>query len=259
MTRRKGRAARRPIGLATLGMLTALLAAVATLPVAAQTSDQVTERVSVASNGGQGDGISVDAAISADGRYVAFDSTASNLVGGDTNGAIDVFVRDRVSGTTERVSLASNEAQGNGHSGDPDISADGRYVAFGSSAPNLVVNDFNGEGDVFVRDRSRGATERVSVAPDGTSGNDYSFPGVISADGRYVAFWSIASNLVPGDTNGAGDVFVRDRVTGTTELVSVAKGTQGNGASYGPAISAGGRYVGFESDASNLVEGDTNA
>ena len=143
------------------------------------------------------------ASISADGRYVAFISDASNLVPGDTNGVTDIFVYDRQTGTIERVSVAADGTQGNGGSCQPSISADGRYVAFSSYASNLVPGDTNGISDVFVYDRQTDTIERVSVAADGTQGNSYSWqPASISADGRYVAFSSFASNLVPGDTNG---------------------------------------------------------
>jgi archaellum component FlaF (FlaF/FlaG flagellin family) len=136
-------------------------------------------------------------------------------VPGDTNGTWDVFVHDRVTGQTTRVSVASDGTQGNGHSGSPSISADGRYVAFSSSASNLVPGDTNGRGDVFVHDRLTGQTTRVSVASDGTQGNGDSWWPSISADGRYVAFASEASNLVPGDTNGTWDVFVAAAVEPT--------------------------------------------
>src|SRR5262249_43541255 len=126
--------------------------------------------------------------ISADGRYVAFDSQASNLVKGDTNGAIDVFVCDRLTGTTARVSVASNGAQGNGDSTHPSISADGSRVAFGSFADNLVQPDTNFASDVFVHDRSTGATVRVSDAPDGSQGNNWSFSPKLDRDGHLVAF-----------------------------------------------------------------------
>src|SRR5207249_1268748 len=196
-------------------------------------------------------------ALSADGRFVAFGSDATNLVAGDTNGTTDVFVHDRQTGTTERVSVASGGGtQGNGKSGGffafPALSADGRFVAFQSDATNLVAGDTNGTTDVFVHDRQTATTERVSV-------NGFSAGPALSADGRFVAFHSTGSNLVAGDTNGATDVFVHDRQTGTTERVSGASdGTQGNDASAGPALSADGRLVAFHSSATNLVAGDAN-
>src|SRR5438445_496038 len=166
--------------------------------------------------------------------------------------------------TTVRVSVASDGTEGNDVSLGSALSADGRFVAFDSAATDLVAGDTNGVSDVFVHDRQTGTTERVSVASDGTQGNDASFYSALSADGRFVAFDSDATNLVAGDTNGTTDVFVHDRQTGTTERVSVASGggTQGNGKSGGffafPALSADGRFVAFQSDAPNLVAGDTN-
>jgi Tol biopolymer transport system component len=226
-----------------------------------------TERVSVDSTGNPGDGDSKDASISADGRFVAFRSDASNLVAGDTNAAADIFVRDRQTGTTQRVSVDSAGNQGNGDSKNAWISADGRFVAFRSFASNLVSGDTNGVPDIFVHDLQTGTTERVSVDASGHEANGASGeagPGIsdgpsISADGRFVAFRSSASNLVPGDGNGKDDIFVHDRQTGATERVSVdSAGNEGNGYSYGPSLSADGRFVAFRSNASNLVPGDTN-
>ena len=171
------------------------------------------------SAGGEANDESYSNSISADGRYVAFWSRASNLVPNDNNGLIDVFVHDRVTGATELVSLASDGTQGNNRSYDPVISADGRYVAFWSYASNFVAIDANGSNpDVFVHDRVAGTTELVSLASDGTQGNNDSWEPDISADGRYVAFWSLAANLIPGG-NALWDVYIRDRLTGTTESV----------------------------------------
>jgi Tol biopolymer transport system component len=218
-----------------------------------------TIRVSVRSDGSQANGLSFDPSISAGGRFVAFYSDASNLVAGDTNGTTDVFVRDRRTGTTSRVSVRSNGDQPNDGSFTPSISADGRYVAFQSDASNLVPGDTNGEADVFVHNRTTGTTSRVSVRSDGDQANGFSYGPSISSDGRYVAFHAFATNLVSGDTNGAGDVFVHDRTTGTTSRVSVgSNGEQVNGNSFYPSISADGRSVAFVSYASNLVPGDTN-
>jgi Tol biopolymer transport system component len=218
-----------------------------------------TRRVSVDSNGTQGNGSSSSPSISADGRYVAFDSEASNLVSGDANGTGDIFVYDTVANTTRRVSVATDGTQGNAYSDFPSISADGRYVAFSSQATNLVSGDTNGIDDIFVHDTITNTTRRISVATEGTQGNAYSYFPSISANGRYVAFYSKASNLVSGDTNGSLDIFVYDTVSNTTRRVSVdSNGTQGNGSSSSPSISADGRYVAFDSYASNLVSGDTN-
>ena len=143
-------------------------------------------RVSVSSAGVQGNSNSFISAISADGRYVAFTSYANNLVAGDTNGTEDVFVRDRVTGKTTRISVSSAGGQGNGYSNNSRISADGRYVAFSSDAENLVAGDTNGYDDVFVRDRVTGKTTLVSISSVGEHGNDLSRLGAISADGRYI-------------------------------------------------------------------------
>ena len=214
--------------------------------------------VSRALDGAQANSDSWAPSISADGRWVAYESYASNLVAGDTNGTGDVFVWDRVSGATERVSVASDGTQANGESYSPAMSADGRWVTYTSQASNLVAGDTNERPDVFVWDRVSGATERVSVASDGTQANGESYSPSISADGRWVAYESYASNLVAGDTNGTGDVFVWDRVSGVTQRVSVASdGTQANSFSRNPAISADGRWVTYDSSASNLVAGDT--
>jgi signal peptidase I len=223
-------------------------------------SPGTTEMVSVDSAGNQANGFSTWPAISADGRFVAFASDASNLVPGDSNGQGDIFVHDRQTGATERVSVDSAGGQADGSSSEPVISGDGRFVVFVCDASNLVPGDSNGQGDVFVHDRQTGATERVSVDSAGNQGDGGSGKPAISADGRFVAFESDASNLVPGDSNGQSDVFVHDRQTGATERVSVdSAGSQGDGGSGKPAISADGRFVAFESDAANLVLDDANS
>ena len=163
----------------------------------------LTERVSVNRAGEQGNDVAYGSALSADGRFVAFQSLAADLVPGDTNGTWDVFVRDRLAGATERISVSSASAQGNLSSVGPALSADGRFVAFQSLAANLVPGDTNATWDVFVRDRLAGTTERISVSGASEQGNNTSEYPAISADGRFVAFQSAASNLVPGDTNGA--------------------------------------------------------
>jgi Tol biopolymer transport system component len=222
-------------------------------------SAQVTVRVSVGPGGSQGNGVSGQAMISDDGRFVAFESVATNLVAGDTNGVSDAFVRDRVTGATDLVSVGLGGAPGNHLSELPTISGDGRFVAFASLASNLVAGDANNRFDVFVRDRVAGVTELVSVDSAGVQSNDDSFLASISADGRYVAFVSSAGDLVAGDTNGAFDVFVHDRVTGATERASVASnGAQADFDSDSCAISADGRFVVFSSSATNLVPGDMN-
>jgi Tol biopolymer transport system component len=222
-------------------------------------SAQTTERLSVSSGGTQGDSISTVPAITADGGFVAFQSRATNLAFGDTNDSQDIFVRDLQNGTTARVSVATGGAQGDGNSSFPSISADGRFVAFQSLATNLVVGDTNGISDVFVHDRLTGSTARVSVGPAGAQSDFNSQNASISADGRYVAFESDATNLVAGDTNFVQDVFVHDRLNGTTERVSVdAAGMEATQNSFSPSISSDGRYVSFTSAATTLVAGDTN-
>ncbi|OHD27621.1 MAG: hypothetical protein A2064_00010 [Spirochaetes bacterium GWB1_66_5] len=217
------------------------------------------ERVSVDSAGAQADDFSEIPTISADGRYVAFRSNATNLVAGDTNGTFDVFVHDRQSGTTERVSVDSSENQVGGMSGFVSLSADGRYVAFESFATTLVMGDGNGSQDIFVRDRQGGTTVRVSVDASGVEGDVASYSPWISADGRYVAFASEATNLVADDNNAARDIFVYDLQSGGIERVSVdSTGTEANGSSYIPSLSADGRYAAFTSSATNLVSGDAN-
>jgi len=221
-----------------------------------------TERVSVSSTGEQGDGYPGlgSRALSADGRWIVFSSYATHLVPGDSNGAWDVFVRDRATGTTERASLGPDGREGNGDSQDAAISTDGRFVAFSSGATNLVENDRNGVDDLFVFDRQNGATERVSVDSAGAEANGRSSNGSVSGDGRLVAFVSVATNLVAGDTNDVEEVFVHDRSTGATWRASVSSsGVQADGGGNGPELSADGRFVVFYSWASNLVAGDTNS
>jgi Tol biopolymer transport system component len=223
------------------------------------TFGQVTTRISVDSSGTESNGHTGDAAISADGRYEAFYSDATNLVPGDTNLMRDVFVRDRLTGLTTRVSVDSNGVEGNAASSGPAISADGRYVAFYSDATNLVPGDTNLFRDVFVHDRQTGITTRVSVDANGVQGDKLSSGPQLSADGRYVVFYSDSTNLVPGDTNLVRDVFVYDRNTGIPTRMSVdSNGVEGNARSSEPAISADGRFVAFFSDSTNLVGNDTN-
>lgn len=212
---------------------------------------------SVSSSGELGNSSSEWCTISADGRYVAFSSNSTNLVANDTAGD-DVFVRDLVSGTTSLASVSSSGVQGGGLW--PSMSADGRHVAFLSDSPALVPGDANGQQDIFVRDLSAGTTALASVSSSGVQANGFSSNQTLSSDGRYVAFMSGASNLVPGDTNGMPDVFVHDMVSGETTRANVSSaGAQANGYSGGlPRISTDGRYVAFHSLAANLVPGDTN-
>ena len=235
--------------------------------LAANGITQVTTRISVSTSGQLSNGPNYDPSLSADGRYAAFHSAASTLVPGDTNGTWDVFVRDRQSGTTTRVSVTSTGVQANSYSNRPAISADGRYVVFGSYATNLVPNDNNGVMDVFVHDRLTSQTRRVSVSSAGVEGNgesgypfinDSGGPG-ISGDGRLVTFWSRASNLVVNDSNSRSDVFVHDLQTGQTTRASISSsGSQGNEDSWYSAITADGQFLAFYSDAWNIGADDTN-
>jgi hypothetical protein len=223
------------------------------------TQTDTLERVSVSSEGIEGDGYSSNCSLSENGRFVAFESSAGNLVPGDTNGHADVFVFDRTTATIDRVSLADGGGQGNSASLKPSISADGRYVAFESSASNLVPGDTNGKADVFVFDRTTATIDRVSVADDGGQGLSLSGEPSICSSGRYVAFQSYSSNLVPGDTNNAYDIFVYDRLAMKLERISMCHdGSEADDASFLPSMSADGRSVAFESMAANLVPGDGN-
>lgn len=213
-------------------------------------------RVSVSTGGDPANGHCRRAAISPDGRFVAFDSFASNLVAGDMNGTADVFVHDRVTGITERVSVDGGGIEGNGFSYDAVLSEDGRFVAFTSESTNFVAGHVNSE-EVYLRDRQNGTTEIVSVSSDEIRGHDRSFRPAISYDGRYVAFTSGAGNFDPFDVNGLSDVFVRDRQAGTTIRASVDGAGHDGDFGYTETISADGRYVAFHGGA-HLVAGDTN-
>jgi Tol biopolymer transport system component len=159
-------------------------------------------------------------------------------------------------GSTERVSVTSSGAQSNGPSTSPALSAGGRFVAFVSEANNLVRGDTNHLPDIFVHDRLSHTTERVNISKDGRQANGETFEPSISGDGRFVAFYSLATNLVSGDTNGSPDVFVHDRQNRVTKRISVSSdGIPGNGTSA--AISSNGRFVVFSSSAS-MVPGDMN-
>lgn len=253
-----------------LGPAAALAAAFALatagLPAASAHPPGTTERVSVSGTGAAGDDESSLASISADGRYVAFWSMATTLVPGDTNGTSDVFVHDRVTRTTERVSVDSRGRQATGgdqggvldtNFGRPAITPDGRYVAFASSATNLVRGDRNQTVDVFLRDRVAGTTERVTMAGRRVEANSESSHPAMSPDARFIAFGSYADNLVPGDTNFTSDVFLLDRTAGAIQRVSVSSsGAQADNASTGPSLTPDGRFVAFGSDASNLVPGE---
>ena len=224
------------------------------------TNSATCELISINAAGtGTANGGSYDCDVSGDGRYVAFESEASNLGPADTNGWNDVYVRDRTSATNFLCSKSTGGGSGNYASYDPVISSNGVVVLFYSYATNLVTGDTNDFQKIFAFNLTNQTVQLVTINTNGASGNDYSYNARISADGRYVAFESYASDLVANDINGtAGDIFIRDLVTGTTTLASVnCAGTgSGNSDSYVPAISADGRYVTFISVASDLAPGD---
>ena len=214
--------------------------------------------VSRDTDGVQGVGDSFSPTLSHDGRYVAFYSYANNLVAGDSNEHEDIFVKDRQTGAVFMASVASDGTIGNGDSYKPVMSGNGKFVVFRSQASNLVVGDTNNCWDIFVRDLTLGETTRVSVSSGGAQANHNSFEADISDDGRFVVFRSNASDLVADDTNNRSDVFVHDRQSGQTARVSQPASGESNGHSYNPAISGDGAWIAFESNATNLVTGDTN-
>ncbi len=227
------------------------------------TETKTTTLVSVASDGTEGNRDTLSAALSADGQFVVMTSLANNLVAGDTNASTDVFVHDMATGVTTRVSVSSTGQQSDAGSFSAPFSAitdDDNLVVFDSDADNLVAGDTNAATDIFVHDLSTGSTTLVSVSSAGVQGDDASINEVISGDGSAVAFSSFADNLVPDDTNGVPDLFVRHLATATTTLESrSSSGELGNDYSCcSKGISDDGRYVAFRSHASNLVSGDTN-
>ncbi len=252
------------VGRVVLGVLLAVALGVEAFP-SAEAAEPRTLIVSRHSSGPYGNANSQNASTSWDGRFIAFESTATNLVSGDTNNRTDVFVHDLMTGRTTIVSRHSSGPYGNDDSGLPSISADGRYVTFESAATNLASGDTNNRDDVFVHDRLASTTGRtflVSRHSSGPYGNDHSRSPSISGGGRFVAFHSFADNLVSGDANGNVDVFVHDRLastTGRTTIVSRhSSGPYGNDSSREASISADGRFVAFASIADNLVSGDAN-
>lgn len=225
-----------------------------------------TTRVSVDSAGKQGNGDSFNPHISAGGRYVVFESDATNLVGGDTNGRRDVFVYDRHTGVIRRVSVANGGVQANRDSAMPYISSDGRFVVFESLATNLVAGDTNNATDIFLHDRVDSSTRRISLAAGGSEGDGPSTLASIAGDNSAVVFRSFSANLVPEDSNGTWDIFVVSLADGALEIASQSsQGVQGTPLLSNPeviparpSLSASGRYVIFQSDAANLTDGDSN-
>ncbi|MCE9594680.1 MAG: hypothetical protein K8S98_10855 [Planctomycetes bacterium] len=241
----------------------AALTVVSSLATARVNAQAPTELASQSSAGLQGDtatSAQLGISLSDDGRFVAFASAATTLDPGDVNGMIDVFVRDRLLGTTELVSVSTGGTQGDAASTNPSLSDDGRFVAFDSGAANLVAGDTNGFADVFVRDRLNGTTVRISVPQAGGEGNGFSSVPSISGDGRFVSFVSAATNLVAGDTNANPDIFVSELATGVIVRASVGSGgLQGNSDSYQSALSDDGSTIAFVSRSSNLCANDVNA
>jgi hypothetical protein len=222
--------------------------------------DGSVERLSIDSDEAQSNHDSLNAHLTPDRRYVLFDSTATNLVASDTNAVDDVFLRDRTLGTTERISIADDESEANGASSGVGVSADGRYIIFLSSASNLVSGDSNASKDFFIRDRTLGTTVRINPTHDGNEINAGITSGATTPDLRYLVFLTSATNIVAVDTNAKSDVFRFDRVSGATTMVSSAlDGTQGNGTPGGINISDDGQHVIFQSNANNLLPGDSNA
>ena len=226
----------------------------------------ITWRVSVASDGTEGSSyVSQENALSADGRYVVFSSMAWDLVPGDVRdgGHQDIFLHDNLTETTERISVSSSGEAGNQDSYyGVDISADGRYVVFTTKSSNLVSGDTNDKWDIFLRDRQESTTKRVSISSSGDQANENSWLPHISEDGNLIVYTSLATNLVPGDTNGKWDIFAYNRLSGQTERISVSsaevQANNNSGDNKAPAVSADGRFVTFSSDATNLVTPDEN-
>jgi Tol biopolymer transport system component len=224
-----------------------------------------TIRVSVSSSGAEGDD-EVDVGywnnMSADGRFFVFSSYATNMVAGDTNGNQDVFVHDRLTGTTVRASVDADGAEhaGASYCNAPTISNDGRFVVFDTDGGwASIPGDDNFLPDVYLKDLTTGALTWVSQGVGGVAGDAQSFSGWVSGDGNFVAFESTSTNLIESDTNNLEDVFRWQRSNGTIVRASVdASGNQANGDSFAAGISYDGRYICFDSNAINLVTGDNN-
>ena len=239
-------------------VLIVLLASPALLVQATLANPAETERVSISSAGSEGDRVSRIPSISADGQIIVFASKATNLVDDDNNGVQDIFLHDWLNGTTERVSLSGQGQEADGASDWPEISADGLTVTFASVASNLVDGDTNGFEDVFVVDLQSGAVECVSHPAAGGQANADSNQPVISGDGRFVAFVSAATNLVPGASNGLEEIYLYDRSDGSLQWISAPlSGSENDGVSGEPAISADGNWVAFSSNSTQLVSNDT--
>jgi len=222
-------------------------------------SADIQTRISTAAGGAEADDYSTNARFSPDGRYIVFESNATNLVAGDTNNCTDIFLKDLVTGAVTRLSTTANGAEANNYSYNARFSPDGRYIVFESDATNLVAGDTNNRVDIFLKDLATGAITRLSTTADGAEANNHSYDVRFSPDGRYIVFESDATNLVAGDTNNCTDIFLKDLVTGAvTRLPTTADGAEANNHSTNARFSLDGRYIVFESNATNLVAGDTN-
>lgn len=222
-------------------------------PFASATVPGTNEFVNINSSGTVGNSfVSGQSSVSQDGRYIVFRSAATDLVSGDTNGYWDIFLRDRAGGTTTRVSVSSAGVQANGNSDNPRISSSGRYVVFDSAATNLVSGGAP-QYQVYLYDTTNQTTEIVSVSSSGGSNNATASRPDVSSDGRFVVFDSNSTNLVSGAGSAHSEVYVRDRQSGTTQIV-----TSGNASSSTARMDCSGRFVVFVSGATNLVSSDTN-
>ncbi|TXI44780.1 matrixin family metalloprotease [Methylophilus sp.] len=218
-----------------------------------------TTLVSTNSNGVKDNDGAVVSTISANGRYLTFHSTATNLSAADTNASIDVYWKDTLTNETKLVSSSASGTVGNNRSWYASISTDGNLVAFESSATNLLPTNDNAYVDIFLKNMTTGAIQRVSTSATGIEGNGNSENASISADGRYVLFESRASNLIANDTNGASDIFIKDLQTSAIQRVSTSSSNQQvSSESYNARFSANGKFVIFDSTSNNLVSGDNN-
>ena len=218
----------------------------------------VTERVSLDSAGHEGDRASKNPSLNSDGQFIVFASEATNLVSDDFNDVQDIFLHDWLTNVTTRVSVNAQGQEANGTSDWPEISADGRWVAFSSAASNLVDGDNNGVDDVFVIELSSGAVERVSISSAGGQANNISTQPVISGDGRFVAFISSATNLISDSTSGQSEAYLYDREDRRLHWVSAPNGGPNDWPSGELSISVDGNWVAFSSRSSQLIADDIN-
>ncbi len=241
----------------TLPLFVALFTAILTVAlVVASPQDEKTVRLSVSAGGEEANDTSAMADVTADGRYVVYQSIATNLIPGDINASSDIFVLDLVEGSIERVSVASDGTEANGASQNAAISGDGRYVVFESLATNLDPRDTLSGSDIFLRDRETGSTTLISVNERTDDNSLGSFAPDISEDGSTIVFHSNASGLVPDDTNGVADIFAYYPVTNLMTCITSCAGSDGD--STHPAVNGNGNVIVFESEATNLIPNDTN-